>query len=79
MLSVATWVYMDVTPKWPGPILDTEGMGAFFGGHFSKKKALCLLAPPKQMPFLIISNGNIFFKTQGARLGAIVASNKGLE
>ena len=31
------------------------------------------------MSFLIISNENIFLKTQGTRLGAIVAPNKGLE
>ena len=31
------------------------------------------------MPFLTISTENIFFRTQGTRLGAIVASNKGLE
>ena len=31
------------------------------------------------MPFLTISNENIFLKTQGTRLGAIVAPNKGLE
>ena len=31
------------------------------------------------MSFLPISNENIFFKTQGTRLGAIVAPNKGLE
>ena len=31
------------------------------------------------MSFLTISNGNILFKTQGTRLGAIVAPNKGLE
>ena len=29
--------------------------------------------------FLTISNENIFFKTQGTRLGAIVARNKSLE
>ena len=63
----------------PGPILDSEGMGAFFGAHYSEKRAFCLLAPPKQMPFLTISNKNIFFKTKGTRLGAIVAPNKCLE
>ena len=31
------------------------------------------------MSFLTVSNGNIFFKSQGTRLGAIVAPNKGLE
>ena len=31
------------------------------------------------MLFLTISNENIFFKTQGTRLGAIVAPNKGPE
>ena len=58
-----------------GPILDNEGMGAFFGVHFSEKRAFCLLAPPKQVSFLTISNKNIFFKTEGTRLGVIVAPN----
>ena len=31
------------------------------------------------MSFLTISNENFFFKTQGTRLGAIVAPNRGLE
>ena len=38
-----------------------------------------MLAPPKQMLFLTIYNENIFLKTQGTRLGAIIALNKGLE
>ena len=46
---------------------------------FLKKIAFCLLAPPKQMSFLTISNENVLFKTQGTRLGAIIAPNKGLE
>ena len=52
-----------------------------FWGHIfrKKKRAFWLLAPPKQMPFLTISNKNIFFKTQGTRLGAIVTPNKCLE
>ena len=51
----------------------------FFRAHFLKNKAFCLLAPPKEMPFLTIFNGNIFFKTQDTRLGTIVAPNKSLE
>ena len=31
------------------------------------------------MLFLTISNENIFFKSQGTRLGAIVATSEGLE
>ena len=54
-------------------------MGAFFGGTFSEKRAFCLLAPAKQLSFLMISNENIFRKTQGTRLGATVAPIKGLE
>ena len=50
-----------------GPILDSEVI--------LKKRAFFLLAPPKQMPFLTISNKNIFFKTKGTRLSAIVAPN----
>ena len=38
-----------------------------------------MLAPPNQMPFLTISNENIFFENQGTRLEAIIAPNKGLE
>ena len=53
--------------------------GCVFQGIFSEKRVFCLLAPPKQMSFLLISNENIFFKTQSTRLGAIVAPNKGLE
>ena len=55
-------------------------MGAFFGGTFVEEKGIFLAStPPKHMPFLIISNENILKKTQGTRLGAIVAPNKGLE
>ena len=62
-----------------GPILHIPGMGAFFAGTFSEKRSFCLLALPKQMSFLTISNENIFLKTQGTRLGVIVAPKKGLE
>ena len=52
----------------------------FLPGHmFWKKKDIVFLAPPKQMSFLIVSNENIFSKTQGTRLGAIITPNKGLE
>ena len=61
-----------------GAILDSEGMGAFFGAHFSEKRAFCLLTLPKQMPFLTISS-NFFFKTQDNRLGVILSPNKHLE
>ena len=61
-----------------GPILNIKSMGAFFwGGNILKKRAFSLLEPPKQMPFSTISNENIFLKTKGGRLGAIVAPNKG--
>ena len=50
----------------------------FFRAHFMKKWAFYLFASPKHMSFLTISNENIFSKTQGDRLGAIVAPNKGL-
>ena len=55
----------------PGPILDSEGMGTFLGAHFLEKKEFWLLATLKQMPFLTILDKNIFFKTQGTRLGVI--------
>ena len=51
------------------------GHGCFFGNISFEKRAFCLLAPPKQMLLLNISNEN----TKGARLGAIVAIDKGLE
>ena len=57
-----------------GRILDRGDKVAFFGAHFLKKRVFCLLAPPKQILFSIISN-----KNQGTRLGAIVAPYKGLE
>ena len=54
-------------------------MGVIFWGTFSEKRAFYLFAPSKQILFLTISNENIFEKTQGTRLGATVAPNKGLE
>ena len=55
-------------------------MGAFFTrAHVLEKKDIVFLAPPKQMSFLIVSNENIFSKTKGTRLGAIITPNKGLE
>ena len=51
-----------------GPIIEIGGIGEIF----------CLLSPRKQKSFLTISN-NFFSKTQGARLGAKVAPNKGVE
>ena len=50
-----------------------------FQGTFSEKSGFSLLALPKQKSFLTISNENIFSKTQGARFGAKVAPNKGLD
>ena len=43
----------------PGPILNSEGMGAFLGHICWETKAFWLLAPPKQMAFLTISDKNI--------------------
>ena len=51
----------------------------FLGGTFVKKKGILLTCTPKTDAILIISNQNTFFKTRGARLGVIVAPNKGLE
>ena len=79
MLQLKEKLLSLVAVHCPGPILDIRGMGAIFWGTFFEKKAFCLLAPPKQMSFLTISNENIFLKTQSTRLGAIVAPNKGLE
>ena len=42
-----------------GLILDIGVMGAFFVGTFSEKREFCLLAPHKQMSFLVISYENI--------------------
>ena len=55
------------------------GNECIFWSTFVKKRGFCWLAPPKQMLFLTTSNQNIFLKTQGTRLGVIVAPNKGLE
>ena len=61
------------TPSPPaGLILNIGRMGAFLGGTLSEKMAFCFLAPSKQMSILTISNENIFLKTHGTRLGAIV-------
>ena len=59
-------------------ILDIGGMGTFLRAHFLKK-GIFFACTPKQMSFLTISYENIFSKTQDTRLGAIVASNKGLK
>ena len=61
---------------YTGPILDTGSMGAFFGGTLFRKKAISLLAPPRQMFFSTIYSEYIFFKTRGKKLGAIIALNK---
>ena len=68
------------------PILDIAGEGgggwgndAFFQGTTSENRALYLLVPTKQITILTISNEIIFFKTQGIRLGVLVARNEGLE
>ena len=72
------FIYLHLfTNTWP--IFDSKGIDALFKAHFLEKRIFCLLTLPKQMPFLTISNKNIFFKTQGNRLGAIVAPNKRLE
>ena len=44
------------------PILDIGGILDIFGAYVLEKRAFCLLAPPKQMSFLTISNENIFSK-----------------
>ena len=62
-----------------GPILDIEDMISFLVGYFLEKMAFWFLASPKRMPFLTISDKNIFFKTQATRSGAIVTPNKCLE
>ena len=55
------------------------GNGCVLQDIFSEKSTFCQLAPSKQMSFLIISNENIFCKTQDTKLGALVAPIKGLE
>ena len=67
-LSVFIYKYMTSSRQWEHRCII---WGTFFG-----KKAFCLLTLLKQMPLLTISNKNIFFKTQGNRLGAIVAPSK---
>ena len=69
------FIYLHLfTNTWP--ILDSKGLGALFGAYFLEKRAFYLLTLPKQMSFLTISNKIISFKTQGNRLGVIVAPNK---
>ena len=58
-MYVCIYLYL-FTNTWP--ILDSEGIGAFFRAHFSEKRASCLLTLPKQMPFETIFNKNIFLK-----------------
>ena len=55
------------------------GHGGIFWGHIFWKKGFLFTCTPKQLSFLTISNENISLKSQGNRLGAIVAPNKGLE
>ena len=55
------------------------GHGYVFQEYVFEKRVFYWLAPPKQKPFLSVSNENIIFKTQGTRLGVRVAPNKGLE
>ena len=79
MYSVCLYfIYLSLfTNTWP--ILDSEGIGILFGAHWKKRHFACShCRRAKQMPFLTISN-NIFFKTQGNKLGAIVAPYKHLE
>ena len=53
-----------------------SGHGCVFLGHIFSKKGICMLTSPKQMLFATISNENIFSKTQGTKLGAIIAPSK---
>ena len=52
-----------------GPILDSEGIGAFLGGIFYGKKGILVASTPtkSKMPFVFlnISDKNIFIKTLG--------------
>ena len=50
----------------------------FWGTFYEKRAFFSLLAHPKHMAFIIISNENILKKFQGTRLSAIVAPNKHL-
>ena len=54
------------------------GDGCIFWGTIFRKKGH-LIALPKEMPFLTVSNKKIFFETEDKRLGAIVIPNKHLE
>ena len=72
-LYVFTGLYL---LKNTGPFLDSEA-GVLFGETFFGTKGLLTL--PKQVPFLTISNKNIFFESQGKRLAANVEPNKCLE
>ena len=51
----------------------------FMGPLFGEKRAPCLLAPPRKILFLNISNKSIIFKNQDTRLGAIGPPSKDLK
>ena len=79
LFSLSFSVTIIAQKQCAGPILDSEVMGVFFGASILGKKGILLASTPKQVPYLTISNKNIFFKTKGTRLGVIVAPNKCLE
>ena len=61
-----------------GPILDTGGMDAFLGHIFCRKGILFACIPETDVIFKQFKQ-NVYFKTQGTILAAIVAPIKGLE
>ena len=70
--SVFIYKYMAYFRQW-------EHRCIIWGILFGKKGILLAHTLLKQLPFLTISNKNIFFETQGNKLGVIVAPNKHLE
>ena len=79
-LTLLTDLYILLSTLQAGPNLDLGVMGAFFRANVLKKGHFVCLHPLNRCHFTQpISNENIFFKTQGTRLGAIVTPNKGLE
>ena len=82
------WKSLNLKNKTPGTVnkyIHIRASCSLLGDEYNfraqlmKKGIFCLLTPSKQILFLIISNGNMFFKTQDSRFLAIFACSKDLE
>ena len=61
-------IYLKVDTYTSGPILDIGGMREFLRHTFRKKRVICFLASHKQIPYITISNENIFFQLKAPGL-----------